>query len=113
MIRDAWGTPTNHTLAASAHWEYCRLDPSRPDLQQAWVLRSVVTEDDTGQNPDARKLDVAIRPTGLSPDQIDLILSKKAVDYLSSARVMNWPGQARTSTSPCSTRSCICTSRSP
>lgn len=85
--RDDFGTPINHTRAASAHWEWCRLDPSRPDLQQTWVLRSVETVDDTGQNPDARPLAVAFRPTGLTPDQIELVLSKKAVDYLSSARV--------------------------
>jgi lipopolysaccharide export system permease protein len=56
-------------------------------MREVWVMKKVVSEDDTGQVPDARSQEWAVRRTELTPEQIDLILSRKAVDYLSSKRV--------------------------
>jgi lipopolysaccharide export LptBFGC system permease protein LptF len=82
--RDDAGTPIRHTLANNAQW----LPDTTPGAtHEAWILRDVATEDDNTQQPDARRLPVAVRRTELSPAQIELILSKKAVDYLSSERV--------------------------
>jgi lipopolysaccharide export LptBFGC system permease protein LptF len=82
--REPDGTPRNHTLANFAQW---LPDPSPGGIHEAWVMHDVVTEDDNTQQPDARRLSVLVRRTELSPAQLDLILSKKAVDYLSSERV--------------------------
>jgi lipopolysaccharide export LptBFGC system permease protein LptF len=82
--RDEAGTPIRHTLAASAQW---LADPTPGETRNAWIMKKVVSEDDTGRQPDARTMDTAIRRTELTPEQIDLILSRKAVDYLSSERV--------------------------
>jgi len=82
--RDEAGTPIRHTLAASAQW---LPDPTPGETRDAWVMKKVVTEDDTGRQPNAQPLEMAVRRTELNPEQIDLILSRKAVDYLSSQRV--------------------------
>jgi lipopolysaccharide export LptBFGC system permease protein LptF len=82
--RDEAGTPLKHTLANFAQW---LPDPTPGGTHEAWVMHDVVTEDDNTQQPDARRLSLAVRRTELSPAQLDLILSKKAVDYLSSERV--------------------------
>jgi lipopolysaccharide export system permease protein len=82
--RDVYGTPISHTLAATAHWEK---DPTPNAPGDAWVMRDVITQDDTSVNPYADKLKVQVLKTQMTPEQIDLILSKKAVDFLSSRKV--------------------------
>jgi lipopolysaccharide export system permease protein len=85
--RDSFGCPISHIVAATAHWEQ---DPTPNAVGEAWVLRHVVSQDDTGRDPDARVVlppNVQVLSTKMTPEQIDLILSKKAVDFLSSSRV--------------------------
>jgi lipopolysaccharide export system permease protein len=78
------GRPLSHTVAATAHWEQ---DPTPNATGEAWVMRNVVSQDDTERDPDARVTAMQVLSTKLTPEQIDLILSKKAVDFLSSSRV--------------------------
>ena len=82
--RDEAGTPTKHMIAEFAQW---LPDPSPEGTREAWVMHNVDAEDDSVRQPDARHFTQVVRRTDLSPAQIDLILSKKAVDYLSSERV--------------------------
>jgi lipopolysaccharide export LptBFGC system permease protein LptF len=82
--RDEAGTPLRHTRANFAQW---LPDPTPGGTRDAWVMHDVDTEDDNTRQPDARHFNQVVRRTELSPAQIDLILSKKAVDYLSSERV--------------------------
>jgi lipopolysaccharide export system permease protein len=82
--RDAYGTSISHIVAASAHWEK---DPTPNAVGDAWVMRSVISQDDKAGTPEARITPVQVLATQMTPEQIDLILSKKAVDYLSSAKV--------------------------
>ncbi|HEY4329401.1 MAG TPA: LptF/LptG family permease [Phycisphaerae bacterium] len=78
------GMPIRHTVADSAEWGK---SPAGDGIHEAWILHNVRVEDDTGPARDARTVDILVRDTGLTPEQIDLILSKKAVDFLSSERV--------------------------
>jgi lipopolysaccharide export system permease protein len=80
--RDPQGMPLRHTNAASAHWEFA------PEAgREAWVMTKVFTEDDGRPNPDARQTERQIITSSLTPEQLDLILSKKAIDYLSYSQV--------------------------
>ncbi len=88
--RDENGTPIRHWVAETATWE---IPPG--DFTEAWIMRGVIYEDDQG-NADARqrpaeKLDpsksMVYSSRAMSPDQLDLIFQKKAVDYLSSSQV--------------------------
>lgn len=82
--RDAYGMSISHLVAATAHWEK---DPTPTAVGNAWVMRNVISQDDTTGTPEARITPVQVLATQMTPEQIDLILSKKAVDYLSSSKV--------------------------
>ena len=93
VYRSPTGTPISHTYAPQALWE---VPPGK--ATEAWVLSgpdrskaSVIAEDDTGGQGATRRpaftAPMVVLTTQLTPEQIELILSKKAVDYLSSSRV--------------------------
>jgi lipopolysaccharide export system permease protein len=84
--RDKNGSPLRHWYADTATWE---VPPGKID--EEWVMRGVISSDDQG-SPDRRdqfagKIPMLAYKTNMSPDQLDLIFQKKAVDYLSSAQV--------------------------
>jgi lipopolysaccharide export system permease protein len=86
MMRDKFGMPIRHTVAESGTWE---VPPG--EVTEAWVLRNVVVEDDIPDASGERHVTM-VAPTqtyitGITPAQLDLIFQKKAVDYLSSAKL--------------------------
>ncbi len=84
--RDKAGSPIGHIVADSATWE---IPPN--ELRETWVMSGVVqSEDRLDADPTKRfvgKVASQEYQTGLTPSQLDLIFSKKAVDYLSSKQV--------------------------
>ena len=84
--RNEWGMPTGHIVAGEAQWAV-----SPVDGRECWVMQHVLEADDTpGKSVTehvAQPAEVKYYETGLTPEQVDLILSKKAVDYLSSEKV--------------------------
>ncbi len=86
--RDASGKPTGHTVAERAEWKI-----PEGKATETWIYYNVNSEDDTQRaSPDQRiaipNVDVMYRENStLTPEQIELFLSKKAVDYLSSRDV--------------------------
>lgn len=90
--RDSAGMPLRHTKADSARWQ---LDPVLN--REAWVMTNVFDEDDFGPNPHAGTSEKKTLATSLTPEQLDLILSKKAIDYLSwtqLSRLAQFPAEA-------------------
>jgi lipopolysaccharide export system permease protein len=84
--RDKTGSAIRHWVADTATWEV-----PTGELTEAWVMRGVISEDDASNIParqrPAMKEPILIYKTALTPEQLDLIFQKKAVDYLSSAQV--------------------------
>jgi len=85
--RDQNGAPIGHIAADSGTWE---LPPG--ETAETWILRGRViqSEDRLDADPTKRfvgKLDEQEYQTGLTPAQLDLMFSKKAVEYLSSKQV--------------------------
>jgi lipopolysaccharide export system permease protein len=80
--RDKSGAPIGHIAADTAEWN---------ELDSAWAMQGVVqSEDRLDADPTKRfvgKIAAQEYKTGLTPAQLDLIFSKKAVDYLSSRQL--------------------------
>ncbi len=85
IYRDDSGRSIRHKVAQSAAWKI----PAGENTE-AWVLSNVVEQDDTGKNVASRvaiHAPTEIDRTSLTPEQLNLVLSNKAVDYLSSEKV--------------------------
>jgi lipopolysaccharide export system permease protein len=84
--RSASGKPIGHIVAETAQW-----DVSPIDGRECWVMRNVLEAEDGGNknvsSHVAQVVPLKYYRTVLTPEQLDLILSKKAVDFLSSNRV--------------------------
>ena len=84
--RDDNGSPIGHIAADTATWE----QPPN-DVNEAWKLHGVIqSEDRLDADPAKRfvgKVNEQWYQTGLTPQQLDLMFRKKAVDFLSTAQV--------------------------
>jgi hypothetical protein len=85
--RDKAGNAIRHWVARTATWEV-----PAGELTEAWVMRGVISEDDATNVPApdrfAGEIPVLVYGTkAMTPEQLDLIFQKRAVDYLSSAQV--------------------------
>ena len=82
LVRDPSGMPIRHMNAASAHWEFA------PEAgKEAWVMTKVSRKMTTTPIPTPGRRSGKSSPPALRPKQLDLILSKKAIDYLSYSQV--------------------------
>lgn len=84
--RDENGSPIGHISADTATWE------SPPgDVNPAWKLHGVIQSDDRLNAPPTSqffgKVNEQWYQTGLTPQQLDLMFRKKAVDFLSTSQV--------------------------
>jgi len=86
IYRDDAGRAVRHKVAESAQW---MIPPG--GTSEAWVMKNVVEQDDNRTQKLTERVaihtDVEISTSRLTPEQLDLVLSKKAVDYLSSEKV--------------------------
>jgi lipopolysaccharide export system permease protein len=87
VMRDELGTPIKHLTADVAFWEV----PPGQD-KATWVMHGVVEEDDRTDVPVLQHVAIPKMAnyyynTGMTPEQLDLIFQRKAVDYLSSSQV--------------------------
>jgi lipopolysaccharide export system permease protein len=91
--RDETGAPIGRIMADSATWE---IPPGKSggnsqETGAAWVMKNVMLVDDRLNAPPSQRFAVPIPTqtytTPITPQQLDLIFSKKAVEYLSSARI--------------------------
>jgi lipopolysaccharide export system permease protein len=84
--RDPTGAPTGRIMAESAKWT---IPPN--ELTEAWVMTNVRRIDDHfAQDPTKRPseaIPTMTYHTSLTPQQLDLIFSRKAVDFLGSQQV--------------------------
>ena len=84
--RDQNGSPIGHIAADTATW-----DTPPNEVNPAWKLRGVTqSEDRLDADPAKRfvgKVNEQWYQTGLTPQQLNLMFQKKAVDFLSTAQV--------------------------
>ncbi|HUO07294.1 MAG TPA: LptF/LptG family permease [Phycisphaerae bacterium] len=85
--RDEKGAPIGHIAADRATWE---LPPN--ETSEAWMLRGRVIQSEDRLDADPTKrfvgnVEQQVYQTGLTPQQLDLMFRKKAVDYLSTSQV--------------------------
>ncbi|MGN6368675.1 MAG: LptF/LptG family permease [Phycisphaerae bacterium] len=84
--RDANGSPIGHIAADSATWEQ---QPN--DVNEAWKLHGVLQREERLDTDPAKRFVGKVKEqwyqTGLTPQQLDLMFRKKAIDYLSTAQV--------------------------
>ncbi len=88
--RDEEGTPIGRIMADSAAWNPNLKD--NPYRAGAWQFKNVRHIDDRAVNDPTKKLAERVEATydyytNLSPQQLDLIASKKAVDFLASSQI--------------------------
>jgi lipopolysaccharide export system permease protein len=90
--RDEDGTPIGRIMADSAAWNPNLKD--YPGRAGAWQFKNVRHIDDRTGNDPSKKLAERVEATydyftNLSPQQLDLIATKKAVDFLASSQIQS------------------------
>lgn len=89
--RDKNGTPIRRIMASEAVWDPKAEVAPGAGIYGLWILKNARMVDDTGGDDPTRrvaeKIDFMPYRTRLTPEQLDLVFTKKAVDYLSSAQV--------------------------
>lgn len=89
ILRDEHGVPIGRYVAATAHW-----DPTVPNesISGVWVLPNMLMIDDNPRTPpEKRHVETYHRKghvyTKLTPEQLELVFSKRAVEFLSTAQI--------------------------
>ena len=87
LLRDPDGKLTGRLLAPEAVWQK---SPEGSPLPGSWLMKNARQIDDAGGDPAhrvAEQVREVNRVTKLTPDQLDLAISKKAVEFLSSSQI--------------------------
>ncbi len=84
--RDERGSPIGRIMAASATWKI-----AEGEVSEAWVMEKAIQVDDRldadpTKRPTSKERSLLYR-TSYTPAQLEILFSKKAVEYLSSARL--------------------------
>jgi lipopolysaccharide export system permease protein len=86
ILRNANGTPIGRIVADWAEWKV-----PKDETTEAWVMHDAKQMDDTVMPDPTRRVAEVVGTinyhTSLTPQQLDLIFSRKAVDYLGSQQV--------------------------
>jgi lipopolysaccharide export system permease protein len=86
ILRDPSGTPIGRIVAENAVWKV-----PEHETTEAWIMHNAKQMDDRAMADPTRRVAETVGTinyhTSLTPQQLDLIFSRKAVDYLSSQQV--------------------------